>query len=95
MHAHPRLVGPIRPDQTWLNVAADDLFQKMQEAYNSGQECSLMSVAKTDTPSSQDEEQKEVRRLEKERKQEDWAPFIECMLRLHAEKGDLQEMLGL
>lgn len=91
MQAHPRLVGWVESDLTWLNIAAEDLLQKMQEALQSGQECSLMSVTKTNTSPSQEEAQK----LERERKQEDWAPFIECMLRLHAEKGDLQEMLRL
>ncbi|KAK5942732.1 hypothetical protein PMZ80_005298 [Knufia obscura] len=95
MQAHPRLLGPIGHDQTWLNVAAEDLLQKMQEALSSGQECSLMSVTKTNLPADQTEPQQEAQRLEKERKQEDWAPFIETMLRLHAEKGDLQDMLGL
>jgi len=95
MQAHPRLVGPIDTDHTWLNVAAEDLLQKMQDALSSGQECSLMSVTKTDIAASQDDVQKEAQRLEQVRKQEDWAPFIECMLRIHAEKGDLQEMLGL
>ncbi|KAK5092234.1 hypothetical protein LTR70_001958 [Exophiala xenobiotica] len=73
MEAHPRLVGEVDTDLTWLNVAAEDLLQKMQEALQSGQECSLMSVTKTNTSPSQEEAQ----RLEKERKQEDWAPFIE------------------
>jgi len=91
MEAHPRLVGEVNTDLTWLNVAAEDLLQKMQEALELGQECSLMSVTKTNTSPSREEAQ----RLEKERKQEDWAPFIECMLRLHAERGDLQEMLHL
>ena len=95
MQAHPRLVGPIPTDHTWLNVAAEDLLQKMQEALSSGQECSLMSVTKTDIAPSLDDTQKEAQRLEQVRKQEDWAPFIECMLRIHAEKGDLQEMLRL
>lgn len=91
MQPHPRLVGGIASDLTWLNIAADDLLQKMQEALESGQECSLMSVTKLNPSPSQDQAQK----LDKERKQDDWAPFIECMLRLHAEKGDLQEMLRL
>jgi len=88
LQTHPCGVGMIRPDQTWVNVAAADLVQQMEAALKEGEACSLMSVAKVTGSSAR-------QKPEKERKQEDWAPFIEHMLRLHAEKGDLQEMLGV
>lgn len=89
LQAQPGCLGRIAVDQTWLNVAAEDLMTKMQEALDSGQDCSLMSISKTHLPVAVMSE------AERSRKQEDWAPFIEHMLRLHAEKGDLQELLGL
>lgn len=89
LQAQPACLGRIGVDQTWLNVAAADLMKKMEEAFSSGQECSLMSLSKTEVRMSSDAER------DRTRKQEDWAPFIEHMLRMHAEKGDLQELLGL
>lgn len=86
------LLGRPNNDQTWLNIVAGELMQRMERAYNEGQECSLMSVVKSGAGTCAGER---VADLEKRRKQEDWAPFIEHMLRLHAEKGDLQDKLGL
>ena len=95
MQAHPTCLGRPDSDQTWLNVAAADLEPQTQECFNSGQECSLMKVVRTSGPATKSQEQLLEQQLDKERKQEDWAPFIEHMLRLHCERGDLQEMLNL
>ncbi|KAK5072780.1 hypothetical protein LTR64_000813 [Lithohypha guttulata] len=94
MQSRPTCLGYPTPEQTWLNAAATDLIPRMQEAFNSGQNCSLMSLTRTSDRGTSTEQQIQARKLESERRQEDWAPFIEHVLRLHAERGDLQEMLG-
>ena len=96
MQRCPFSLEKIDGSRTWLEAAAADLQQQMEEAFNSGQECSLMSV--TRTPAQLVDQKKTIVSTNQDeviRKQEDWAPFIECMLRLHAEKGDLQELIQI
>lgn len=88
MQAEPSHVGPIGDGQTWLNVTVQDVMPLLEEALKTGQECTMMSVTRSEGAIMMSED-------EKTRKQEDWAPFIETLLRIHAEKGDLNEMLGL
>lgn len=88
MQAEPGHVGLINEGQTWLNVTVQDVLPLLQEALNANQECHMMSVTKSEGAAMMSED-------EKTRKQEDWAPFIETLLRIHAERGDLNEMLGL
>lgn len=88
MQADPGHVGPINQGQTWLDVAVGDVSLRLQEALDAGEECTMMSVTRSAGAYMISED-------EKTRKQEDWAPFIETLLRIHAERGDLNEMLGL
>ncbi|KAJ9663377.1 hypothetical protein H2198_000894 [Neophaeococcomyces mojaviensis] len=91
MEIKPRCIGEIVDGTTWLHVASAALAQPIEDAMNADYDVSLMKVTKNNMTLSQ----QEAARLEKERKQEDWAPFVEHMLRLHAEKGDLAQKLPL
>ena len=95
MQADPKCLGGIGPDQTWLNVAMEDIQGPLFQAQASGDECSLMCVTRDPDAADPSSAYLEAQSVTKDRRQEDWAPFIEHMLRLHAEKGDLQEMLDL
>lgn len=89
LEAEPRRVGIVSEGMSWLDVASAALMQQIEEAIEANYEVSLMKVVRTEAQVSNDETAK----LERRRKQEDWAPFIEHMLRLHAEKGDLAQLL--
>lgn len=88
LRAEPRLVGPIEEGQTWLNVTVQDVLPLLEEALSDDQQCTMMSVVRSEGAPIFSEE-------ERMRKQDDWAPFIETLIRIHAERGDLREMLGL
>lgn len=86
--AEPQHVGTIGEGQTWLNVTVQDVLPLLQEALSADQQCTMMSVTRSEGAPMASEE-------EKLRKQEDWAPLIETLIRIHAERGDLNEMLEL
>jgi ubiquitin carboxyl-terminal hydrolase L5 len=76
----------------WLLSAISDLQQMMSEATADGFEFSLMALTKR----TQDDFDANVVAQEAEmmrRAREDWGPFIAHMVHLHAEKGDLKEMI--
>lgn len=86
--AQPRHVGVIKEGQTWLNVTVQDVLPLLQEALSADEQCTMMRITKSeDAPILSDEE--------RIRKQDDWAPLIETLIRIHAERGDLNEMFEL
>ena len=91
MESKPRYMGDITAGTTWLDLVSAIMMQQIEDAILANYDVSLMKVTKTNVTPVQEE----AARPERERKQEDWAPFIEHMLRLHAEKGDLAQKLGL
>lgn len=72
----------------WLFAAVDDLRSLTQAAGADGFEFSLLSlVRKTeDAVVGNDGEMEHAR--------EDWGPFLAHMIKLHAEKGDIKELMG-
>lgn len=87
LRPQPVHVGIIGEGQTWLNVTVQDVFPLLQEALDANQQCTMMSVTHSAGAHVMSDE-------ERTRKQDDWAPFIETLLRIHAERGDLNDMLG-
>lgn len=87
MQAAPTHVGSIEEGQTWLNVTVQDILPLLQEALSADQQCTMMSVSMSEGTAI-------ISNEEKTKKQEDWAPFIETLIRIHAERGDLNTMLG-
>jgi hypothetical protein len=76
----------------WLFSAVSDLQQMMSAATADGFEFSLMALTKR----SQEEFDADVVAKEAEnmrRAREDWGPFIAHMVSLHAEKGDIKELM--
>jgi ubiquitin carboxyl-terminal hydrolase L5 len=74
--------------ENWLWVAAADLQNQMQMAQASGFEFSLMSLVKKQDGLGDLSEIENMRRT-----REDWGPFIAHMVNLHAEKGDIKELM--
>ncbi|KPI44606.1 Ubiquitin carboxyl-terminal hydrolase isozyme L5 [Cyphellophora attinorum] len=75
-------------NESWLWVAAADLQNQMQVAQASGFEFSLMSLVKKQDNLGDLSEIENMRRT-----REDWGPFIAHMVNLHAEKGDIKELM--
>lgn len=88
METSPRKIGDIAGNDGWLFAAIGDLQNQMQSASSSEHEFSLLSlVRKTEHADST----KEAENMQRAR--EDWGPFISHMMKLHAEKGDIKEMM--
>lgn len=88
MEASPRKIGDITEEDNWLFAAIDDLQRQMQSAKADDLEFSLLSlVRRTDTEDST------VEAANMQRAREDWGPFISHMVRLHAEKGDIRDLM--
>lgn len=97
---HPQKLGKVPDTSTWRSLAAEHITAQTIEAREQGSDYSLMSVTRQTRVASDDLVTKQEQRGEqytshRERRQDDWAPFIECLLRIHAERGDLNTMLGV
>lgn len=91
----PQILSAIGQDEVWAQTASADIFQQMSAAAASGFEFSLMAIVKTLPLAGLPQPEKAAQLDQRQRMREDWAPFIEHMIRLHADKGDLAQMLGL
>lgn len=88
MESSPRKLGDIEDGASWLFAAIDNLQSQMQSAQADDLEFSLLSlVRRTDTEDSTAEA------ADMQRAREDWGPFISHMVRLHAEKGDIRDLM--
>ena len=76
-------------NENWLYTAAADLQDHTQQAAASGFEFSLLSLVKRDDNLSAVANADDMRCA-----REDWGPFISHMVQLHAEKGDIKEMIS-
>ena len=80
--------GIQNPNQGWLPPVLSDI-QKQLEAEEVNQlEFSLLRLVSNNEAAGQNPYEEEMRRY-----REDWGPFISHMIRLHAERGDLEERL--
>ena len=88
MEAVPRKVGDVAEGESWLFAAVPDLQRQVGSATANELEFSLLSlVQKTDGPDQNNE------KLDMQRMREDWGPFIAHMVKLHAEKGDIKDLM--
>lgn len=88
MEASPRKLGDIDENESWLFAAIADLQAQMHSAATSDVEFSLLSLVRKTQDGDSTAEAHEMGRA-----REDWGPFISHMVRLHAEKGDIKEMM--
>ena len=88
----PQTVGDLDHDSDWLNMVIPDLQMQWQGASQSELEFSLLSLVSSASEEGAETEMTED--LEKAtRLREDWGPLIAGLVKLHAEKGTLEESL--
>lgn len=86
-HAN-RVQGPVESEETWLFKIVGDLQEVLEGSEANEMEFSLLSLDHEPGSTKANLNEAEAARM-----REDWSPFITHMLRLHAEKGDLQDLL--
>lgn len=74
--------------ENWLFTAASDLQCQMQMAAASGFEFSLLALVKRHGGMDDANEAANMQRT-----REDWGPFLSHMVKLHAERGDIRDMM--
>jgi hypothetical protein len=84
----PRKIAEVAEGQSWLFAAIGDLQAQMQAASSDAMEFSLLSLERKSGKQDASVEKDSMRRA-----REDWGPFISHMVQLHAEKGDIREMM--
>ena len=88
----PQAVGDLDHDSDWLNMVIPDLQMQWQGASQSELEFSLLSLVSS--ASEEGAETEKAEDLEKAtRLREDWGPLVAGLVKLHAEKGTLEENL--
>lgn len=88
MEPSPRKIGDVAESGGWLFAAIGDLQSQMQSAQTNDMEFSLLSLVHSTTTEDSTTDATDIQRA-----REDWGPFISHMVRLHAEKGDIREMM--
>ena len=88
MEASPRKIGDIVENDGWLFAAIGDLQTQMHSASSSEHEFSLLSLVRRKEHADSSAEAEDMRLA-----REDWGPFISHMIRLHAGKGNIKEMM--
>lgn len=89
MEVYPRQVGPLSGADSWVAMVLPELQAQWESASTNDLEFSLLSLTKMRDKSSLEEDQSRMDRL-----REDWGPFFAQVIRIHAEKGTLKDLLG-
>ena len=89
MERLPWKLGALSDGDSWIAMVLPELQSQWESATNSALEFSLLSLtAMTDSSGLESDAARMMRA------REDWGPFIAQMVKIHAEKGSLREMLG-
>ncbi|RVX74903.1 hypothetical protein B0A52_01180 [Exophiala mesophila] len=88
MELSPQKIGRLDPGTDWIMMTLPVLQATWENATSKATEFSLLSL--TSATASSDVE---ADRLKMGRAREDWGPFLAHLMRLHADKGDLKELL--
>ena len=88
LELRPQALGVLEDDANWLNMVVPDLQGQWESAAASEFEFSLLSLVKADGDEEAVEEEQKAGRM-----REDWGPLMAYLVKLHAEKGTLEEML--
>ncbi|KAJ9644839.1 hypothetical protein H2204_001301 [Knufia peltigerae] len=89
MEVFPRQVGPLSESDSWVAMVLPELQAQWESASTNDLEFSLLSLTKMKDASSMGQDQQKMDRL-----REDWGPFFAQIIRTHAEKGTLKDLLG-
>ncbi|ETN37909.1 uncharacterized protein HMPREF1541_07532 [Cyphellophora europaea CBS 101466] len=88
MEPLPRKIAGTTAEGSWLFAAASDIQSQMASAIADEMEFSVLSlVRRTDT------EDQSAEAADMQLAREDWGPFISHLVQLHAEKGDIQDLM--
>lgn len=94
MERRPQSVGLIDNDASWLDMVVPDLQMQWEGAAQSELEFSLLSLVKRQGGDTVEEDKDRAEELDKAtRLREDWGPMMAGLVKLHAEKGTLEENL--
>ncbi|KIW14970.1 hypothetical protein PV08_07757 [Exophiala spinifera] len=89
MEVYPRQVGALATGDSWVAMVLPELQAQWESASTNDLEFSLLSLTKMKDPSFLEEDQKKMDRV-----REDWEPFFAQLIKTHAEKGTLKDLLG-
>ena len=89
MERLPWKLGTLSDGDSWIAMVLPDLQSQWESASTGALEFSLLSLTAMTNSSSLDDDAARMVRA-----REDWGPFIAQMVRTHAEKGSLKEMLS-
>ena len=89
LERRPQTLGVLEDDANWLNMVVPDLQAQWESAAASEFEFSLLSLVKAEGGEEVAEEDQKAERM-----REDWGPLMAYLVKLHAEKGTLEGMLG-
>ena len=87
----PQTLGDLDQDSNWLAMVIPDLQMQWEGASQSQLEFSLLSLVSSGGEGAEMEEAEDLEKATRLR--EDWGPLIAGLIRLHAEKGTLEQNL--
>lgn len=87
----PQTLGDLDKDSNWLATVIPDLQMQWEGASQSELEFSLLSLVSSEGEGAAREKAEDLEKAARLR--EDWGPLIAGLIKMHAEKGTLEENL--
>jgi hypothetical protein len=91
MERLPQTLGDLDKESNWLAMVIADLQMQWQGASQSQLEFSLLSLVSREGEGAEDDKAEDLEKATRLR--EDWGPLISGLIKMHAEKGTLEENL--
>ena len=91
MERLPQTLGDLDKESNWLAMVIADLQMQWQRASQSQLEFSLLSLVSREGKGAEDDKAEDLEKATRLR--EDWGPLISGLIKMHAEKGTLEENL--
>ena len=91
LERRPQTIGDLDKDSNWLAMVVPDLQTQMDGAPQEELGFSLLSLVSSVGEGAASEEAEDLQKATRLR--EDWGPLIAGLVKMHAEKGTLQENL--
>jgi hypothetical protein len=92
LERQPQTIGDLDKDSNWLAMVVPDLQTQMDGAPQEELGFSLLSLVSSVGEGAASEEAEDLQKATRLR--EDWGPLIAGLVKMHAEKGTLQENLN-
>jgi hypothetical protein len=91
LERRPQTLGDLDDDSNWLAIVVPDLQMQMDGASQGELGFSLLSLVSSEGEGAASERAEDLEKATRLR--EDWGPLIAGLIKLHAEKGTLEENL--